>query len=354
MEKEIQYLLEMIDRPVFIVRDGIIRQANQMAKNRLIRIGDAIAPLIEAHADDYAAFESGNLHLTLNFGEFTCGASVSKRDNYDVFLMDREQDLGQLQMLALAGQQIRTPLTGIMSIADMLLPRLQEDSRERELVGQLSRGLFQLLRFAGNMADAERYADGSIVHMQRTEMASFLKEVFAKAQVHLESQSVHMQYKGLEKAVFTLADREQLERAIFNMLSNAAKFAPKGSTVTVTSEATEKLLRITVEDHGEGIPQHVQGSLFHRYQREPAIEDSRHGLGLGLTLIHAVAAIHGGTVLVDHPNGTRVTMTVAIRKQSPGGLRSPVLQISDYAGGWDSALVELSDALPPSSYETVF
>lgn len=354
MEKEIQYLLEMIDRPVFIVHDGIIQQANQMAKNRLIRIGDAIAPLVENHADDYTAFQSGNLHLTLDFGEFTCGASVHKHEDSDVFLMDREEDLVQLQALALAGQQIRTPLTSIMSLADMLLPRLQEDSKERELVGQLSRGLFQLLRIAGNMADAERYSDNRIINMQRTEMAGFLKEVFAKAAAHLESKSVQLQYSGLSNSVFTLADREQLERAIYNIVSNAAKFAPKGSTVSAAAEVVGKLLRISIEDLGDGIPQHVQGSLFHRYQREPAIEDSRHGLGLGLTLIHAVASVHGGTVLIDHPKGTRVTMTVAIRKQIPGGLRSPVLQISNYTGGWDSALVELSDSLPPSSYENIF
>ena len=354
MEKEMQFLLEMIDRPVFIVRDGKICQANQMAKNRLIRIGDDIGPLVADHAEDYAAFQSGNLHLTLNFGEFTCGASVSKHGDCDVFSMDRDEDLTQLQTLALAGQQIRTPLTSILCLADTLLPRLQADTKERELVGQLSRGLFQLLRIAGNMADAERYVDSSFVNMQRTEMSGFLKEVFTKAAAQLEGKSVSMQYRGLTKAVFTLADREQLERAIYNIVSNAAKFAPKDSSVTATAEVTGNMLRITVENLGEGIPQHIQGSLFHRYRREPSIEDSRHGLGLGLTLIHAVAAIHGGTVLVDHPNGTRVTMTVAIRKQMPGGLRSPILQISDYAGGWDSTLVELSDTLPPTSYENIF
>ena len=354
MEIDFQYMLELIDRPVFIVRDGIIQKANQMAKNRLIRIGEPIDPLITQHADAYRSFQSGQLYLTLDFGELTCGASVSKYEQSDVFIMDREQDLAKLQTLALAGQQMRTPLSNVMILADTLLPRMQEDSKEKELVGQLSRGLFQLLRIVGNMTDAERYVDRTIINMQLTELSGFLKEVFAKAQTHLSEKSIRLHYEGPPKAIFTLADTEQLERAIYNMISNAAKFAEKNSTVTATAEVVGKMVRISVENLGETIPQHIQGSLFHRYQREPSIEDNRHGLGLGFTLIHAVASVHGGTVLVDRSGGTRVTMTLAIRKQIPGGLRSPVMRISDYSGGWDSALVELSDTLPVSSYENIF
>ena len=87
--------------------------------------------------------------------------------------------------------------------------------------------------------------------------------------------------------------------------------------------------------------------------REPAIEDSRFGLGLGLTMIRTAASIHGGTVLLEQHEGTRVAMTIAIRKQAPGPLRSPKLRIGDYAGGRDLGLLEFSETLPVSSYEEV-
>ena len=99
------------------------------------------------------------------------------------------------------------------------------------------------------------------------------------------------------------------------------------------------------------IADHVQGSLFHRYMREPAIEDSRFGLGLGMTLVRSAAAIHGGTVLLEQKDGTQVAMTIAIRKQPPGSLRSPKLRIGDYTGGRDIGLLEFSDSLPVHSYE---
>lgn len=354
MEQDMQYLLEMIDRPAFTVCDGIIQYANQFAKNRLIRVGDAIAPLLSEHVQAYEELRDGCLYLTLDFGGVTCGASVTRHEGTDVFLMDRDQDMTRLQTLALAGQQLRMPLSNVMILADALLPALQDDPKEKEMASQLSRGLFQLLRIVGNMADAERYAGNTFANLQTTELSNFLKEVFCKAEALLENKPVSLRFTELREPVFSLVDREQLERALYNMISNAVKFAPKDSAVSVTAEVTGKLLRISVEDQGDGIPAHIQSNLFHRYQREPSVEDSRFGLGLGMTLIRSVAAIHGGTVLVDQPKGTRVTMTIAIRKQVPGGLRSPALRISDYTGGRDSALVELSDALPASSYQDIF
>lgn len=351
MAQDMQFLLEMMDRPAFTVRDGIIQYANQFAKNRLIQVGESVLPMLVANAQEYQSFQEGCLYLTLDFGTFSCGASVTRHGDEDVFLMDRDQDLVQLQTLALAGQQLRMPLSNIMLLADTLQSSFQENTKEKEIASQISRGLFQLLRIVGNMTDAERYVSNCLTNLQTTHLTNFLSEVFAKAETLLEGKSVSLHYEGLEKNVFSLIDRDQLERAILNMLSNAIKFAPKDSVVTAKAGICGKQVRISVENLGESIPNHIQSSIFHRYQREPSAEDSRHGLGLGMTLIRSVAAIHGGTVLVDHPKGTRVTMTIAIRKHIPGGLRSSVLQISDYTGGWDSALVELSDTLPASKYK---
>ena len=68
-------------------------------------------------------------------------------------------------------------------------------------------------------------------------------------------------------------------------------------------------------------------------------------------LVRSAAAAHGGAVLIDQPAGcgTRVTLTLALRKNEPGMLRSPVMRV-DYTGERDHALVELSDCLPAELY----
>lgn len=350
MEQIKQNLLEMIDRPAFVVRDGIITDYNELAKHRMISPGKPVAELIPKECDAYQNYHGGVLYLTLHIGWIQCGATVLRQENGDIFLMDRDADQAQLQALALAAQQLRIPLSNVMTVADLLLPELQ-DSAQKEKASQMSRALFQLMRMISNMADAERYTGLDTLSFENTELCSFFREILVKADTSLETTQVHVQFTCPEAPIFTIIDRERMERAVYNLLSNAVKFSEPGSCVEVKLMTKGKLATLTVEDHGSGIANHVQGSLFHRYMREPAIEDSRFGLGLGMTLVRSVAAAHGGTVLLEQAGGTRVAMTMAIRKEMPGTLRSPKLRIGDYAGGRDLGLLEFSESLPVNAYE---
>ena len=349
MAQNKQNLLEMIDRPAFTVRDGIITDCNQMAKNRLITQGSPIAELIPDSYETYKNFDSGILYLTLQIGWILCGATVIRQDGQDFFLMDRDADQAQLQTLSLAAQQLRVPLSNVMTIADCLFPELQDEA-QKEQAAQMRRALFQLMRQISNMADAERYTGLNDPTFENTELCSFLRDIFEKADASLLDAKVAIQFSRPARPVFTIIDRERLERAVYNMISNAVKFSKPGSSVTGKLTVNGKMACLTVEDQGDGIASHVKGTLFHRYMREPAIEDSRFGLGLGMTLIRTAASIHGGTVLLEQAEGTRVTMTIAIRKQPPGPLRSPQLRIGDYAGGRDLGLLEFSETLPYTSY----
>jgi K+-sensing histidine kinase KdpD len=108
---------------------------------------------------------------------------------------------------------------------------------------------------------------------------------------------------------------------------------------------------ISVKDQGSGIPNSIMNNIFQRYQRQPGIEDSRYGLGLGLVLVRCAARVHGGTVLVDQPDqaGTRVTISFPIRQRTTPMVRASVPRV-DYAGGWDHSLLELSDVMPAKLY----
>ena len=353
MEQDKQNLLEMIDRPAFLVRDGIITERNQMAKNRQIPSGIPITELLETDREAYEAYQTGILYLTMQIGWIRCGATVVRQEDGDIFLMDRDADQTQLQALALAAQQLRTPLSNVMTLADGLFPELTED-KQKEQASQMTRSLFQLMRLISNMADAERYTALESPKFENTELCGFLQEIFAKADSTLESTHVRIHFICPEAPIFTLVDRERLERAVYNLISNAVKFSEPDSCVEAKLTRNGKMACLTLEDQGDGIAAHVQSSLFHRYMREPAIEDSRYGLGLGMTMIRTAAALHGGTVLLEQAKGTRVSMTLAIRSEIPGTLRSPKLRIGDYAGGRDLGLLEFSESLPVDAYDLSF
>ena len=141
MEQLKQNLLEMIDRPAFVVQKGIITEYNQMAKNRQIALKTAVADLLQEHSHAYSQYTSGILYLSLQIGWIRNGATVIRHEDKDVFLLDRDADQAQLQTLALAAQQLRVPLSNVMTVADCLLPQLQE-SAQKEKASQMYRALF--------------------------------------------------------------------------------------------------------------------------------------------------------------------------------------------------------------------
>ena len=351
MEQKKQNLMEMIDRPAFIVRDGIIAEANQTAKNRMIPIGAPIHKFLPEQDEIYSTYTGGILHLTLEIGWTRCGAIVIRQETEDIFLLDRDADQAQLQTLALAAQQLRTPLSNVLAVADTIFPEMTSPDQQ-EKIAQMRQSLFQIMRILCNMSDAERYSFLSTTGFENTELCSFLNEIVEQIQTASDIDGINLHYNRPSKPMFTLIDREQITRAVYNLVSNAIKFSPSGSDVKISISSTNRMVRITVEDHGEGIADHVRSNLFHRYLREPAIEDSRFGLGLGMSLIRSVAAAHSGAVLIEEANGTRVTMSLLIQKEHPGALRSPLIKLGDYAGGYELNLLEFAETLPSNAYKT--
>ncbi len=354
MTNHLSLWFNMIDRPVFCVKSGVVIAANRAAEHRLLHAGMDVSDIVGEHRDAYEAFESGSLYLTINAGGLPCNACVTRTDEYDIFMIQQDAEDDRLQALALAAQQLRVPLSNVMTEADRLLKRLDSgDSETAQQANHINRGLFQLLRIIVNMSDANRYQNDLTADMENVNLTALIDEVLEKVQTVASKSSVQIHYTGAGELIFSLANSEKLERAIHNLLSNAIKFAEPGSTINVSLTRNANRLAFAVCNTGTSVADDC--GFWNQYRREPAIEDIRCGLGLGMTLVCAVASAHGGTVLVDHPsaNETRVTMTIAITKKSGSDVSSPKIHLGDYAGGRDKGLLELSEILPTESYEKV-
>ena len=347
--------LELIDRPAFCVKDGVITAVNSAAKHQLLQTGTDIHEIVSDHFSQYASFENGSLHLPITAGGVTRNATVTRTKEYDIFLLDPSADDAQLQALTLAAKQLRIPLTNIMLVADRLLSKLDaEDASSQQQANLMNQGLFQILRIISNMSDAGAYQQQDQKYMETVNLTAVIDEVMEKIQTTLTGSPIQLHYTSLDPVVFGLANPEKIERAVYNLLSNAAKFTPPGGSITAELTANGNFLSFTVCNTTADAS--IGQNFWNRYQREPAIEESRFGLGLGMTLVQAVAASHGGTVLIDHPasDKTRVTMTIAIQNNNSGNLHSPIMRIGDYAGGRDKSLLELSEFLPSTAYEDLY
>ena len=342
--------LDMIDLmicPAFCVKENKIIRVNEAAKRLFLEPRMDLLPLLASGKEEYADFHRGCLYLTLTLAGQDQGAAVTRVGDVDIFLADEQTELRELQVLALAAQELRSPLSSVILSAD-LLGKVQQTREGRDSAARLNRGAARLQRLVCNMSDALRYSAGG--HLQLRNITAILSEIFEKARELAASAGVSLSYQGLREDVYTLTDAEQLERAVYNMVSNALKFTPKGGSVEARLQKSGRQLRLTLSDTGSGIADGILQSIFTRYLRQPSLEDSRFGLGLGMVLIRCAARTHGGTVLIDRQNpGTRISLTLAIRENPGNMLRSPMLSV-DYAGERDHSLLELSDSLPPELY----
>lgn len=342
-------MLDLMPCPALCVQQGVIVHINSAAAAFPLTKGMQIAELLDTGVQEYSDFECGSLTLTLCIDGKKHSCTVNRLEQMDVFMLDRDAEQSELQALALAAQTLRSPLADIMTITDRLAA---ESDSPADQLGKLNRGLYQILRIVSNMSDAYLYDRIPEPRMEIRNIPAIFDELFEKVSNLLSHAGIQVQYTGLDEIVFGLADAQQLQRAVENLLANAAKFAPRGSTISAKLTRNGQMLYLTVLDEGDGIAESARTNFYDRYHRRPTLEDSRNGLGLGMVLVRSIAAAHGGTVLVQpgKDGGTKLTMSIAVRQSSDALVHSPILHV-DYTGDRDHTLVELSETLPPELYK---
>ena len=351
--EDIVVMLDQINDPAFLVKDGIIVKVNFSASRLLIDTGCSVPALLATGAQEYAEFSGGYLALTLNIGEHLCNASVTRLNGLDLFVLSHDEDLAELQSMALAAQELRNPLSTIMSLADRLFPLIgeQRDTDTLEQIAKINRGLFQMLRIISNMSDAYRYAQDTSTRFETRDICAIIDELISGTIPLIDHTGIKLHYSSPAETIFCLVDSEKLERAIHNILSNALKFTPPGGTVDAKLTHRKNMLYLSVQNSGEDVPGISPANFYSQHLRQPGLDDSRFGIGLGMVLIHGVATAHGGTVLLEKTpqGGTRITMSIALQQSTDSNVRTSIINV-DYAGERDHRLLELSDCLPDKLY----
>ena len=346
-------ILNLITAPAFSVCDGLITDCNDGAERLFFQVGTPIADLLLQDQSQYLNFTNGCLYIRLKHGQQSYSASVVRAKNADIFVVEEEMEQIELKTLSLTATNMRQPLSAMIATASSLNSALAQtdDPKIRSQLQHMNRNLYRMHRMLCNMSDTLQYMDGSFSNMVCQNVVSVVENIFQQSQQLCVESGFRFEYSVPNESILCLIDEDLLERAIFNMISNAIKFSDNGSVIQASLFHQDKRLYICVQDQGCGIPTSILRNVFQRYQREPSLEDARSGLGLGLALVRCAARVHQGTVLIDHPAniGTRVTISFPITISSVAMVRSNITR-TDYAGGWDHGLLELSDVIPAELY----
>lgn len=254
-----------------------------------------------------------------------------------------------LSLLPQAAAQMRGALSNLYFAAARLAPAAARE-RDPELDAKaalVDQSYYRLIRLVNDLS-ATVYLNEEPLPLQDRDIVEFVADLFAKA-------ASLAPLLGLETRLICAADShicafcpDALEQLLYQLLSNAFKFTPSGGLITVELRLTGGRVFLSVEDTGPGIDPDRLETLFDSYHQAERSAPPSQGLGLGLALCRGIAKGHGGVMTAESRQGKGSRFTFSMPDRALGTMLSDVR--FDYSGGFNRALMALSDSMPPEAF----
>jgi two-component system sensor histidine kinase MprB len=209
----------------------------------------------------------------------------------------------QRQLVSDASHELRTPLTSLRTNIDLLRQGVRLDERDRDrLLRDIGTEIEELTLLVINLVELARGSQRDL-HLEHVRLDEVADTVLGRARAR---------FPGLEfvfeaKPSTVWGDPEEVERAIWNLVENAAKWSNGRGRVELTVAHGE----VTVRDHGPGVPAADRPFIFDRFYRSDVVR-GRPGSGLGLAIVRQIAESHGGRVDVEDAEGGGARFRLAL------------------------------------------
>ncbi|GAC1327842.1 MAG: hypothetical protein NVSMB22_19430 [Chloroflexota bacterium] len=237
--------------------------------------------------------------------------------------MAQESDRLKTALLSSVSHDLRTPLAGIKAAASSLL---QDDVRWSEedhhtFVSDINSEADRLTRLVSNLLDLSRIEAGAIQPDREWEdMPELIERVVRRLDRRMTGHHVVIDAEAGLPHVWL--DAVQIEQVLINLLENAAKYSPAGSTITIAARVVEDSpvpnMRVSVTDQGSGILPADQRKIFDTFYRLTSSTHRTPGTGMGLAIVKGLAEANGGTVAVDSTPGQGSTFSLCLPLLQPG------------------------------------
>ena len=210
--------------------------------------------------------------------------------------------------------EFRTPLSLIINPIKDLLHKTESRTESAELkviyrnARRLLRLVDQLLLFKRADAETDKL---NIVHVN---FYNICNDVFSCFTERAKSGKIKYELKGDAGKLMLNVDREKIEIALFNILSNAFKYTPDGGEIIFKTEELDSQIKISISDTGPGIPAAEAANVFERFYQAKEDGESKTGFGIGLYLVKKFIEAHNGQVTFTSREGKGTTFNILLNK----------------------------------------
>lgn len=278
-----------------------VEQYQQAMKGAVIRVKEDIF-VREDHEREWLRYE---LHPWKNVQNETGGIIVFTEN----ITARKEMDIMKDGFISTVNHELRTPLTAIQASLGMLKAAWNNNADEKstKLLDISYRNCERLTDLVNDILDMEKIAAGKMYYdFESTDISGLVEEIIVQNQSYADKYGVRYVPGKIQENLRVQVDKSRFNQALVNLLSNAAKFSPEGSQVTISvALARNHLVKISVSDNGAGIPADFHDKIFQRFaQADDSSTRHRHGTGLGLNITKSIIEAFGGTVNFEaNPGG---------------------------------------------------
>jgi signal transduction histidine kinase len=206
---------------------------------------------------------------------------------------------------------LRTPLTRLRGTAEMAMQDSGDPAEARAALADCINESDRLLHLLETLLDISAAEGGALkLNLEQVDLRSLVERAAELYGEVAQERNITVTLE-LPLPLVVRADPVRLGQAANNLLDNALKYTPAGGRVTLAARAESGAAVFTVTDNGPGIPMAEREAVFRRLYRRD-VSRSQRGLGLGLSLVKAIVAAHGGSVTVDDAPGGGARFTVRL------------------------------------------
>jgi PAS domain S-box-containing protein len=226
--------------------------------------------------------------------------NITKQKNAELEMikaLDKERELSELKsrFVSMASHEFRTPLTTVLSSANLMTKYAQNsdfEARQEKQIGRIKNSVRQLTNLLEDFLSIEKLEAGKIsVSPSSFVLQEWVLDLVEEMGLQTkQGQKIRYKQKTLDSVWI---DKQLLKNILYNLLTNAIKYSPENSPIDITVSVTTKAIEIRIQDYGIGIPENEQNQLFERFFRAKNATNIQ-GTGLGLSIVKKyVQLLHG-------------------------------------------------------------
>ena len=205
------------------------------------------------------------------------------------------------EFLAVVSHELRTPLTPILGWLELLKTDDPDADFRKQAYDVIERNTRAQAQIVNDLLDVSRIISGKLkLELQAIDLRDVMRAAIETVEPTARVKGVHLDAELPARAAINVGDADRLQQVLWNLISNAVKFTPRGGQVTVRLARQDSQYVVEIVDSGAGIAPEFLPHVFERFRQADASSTrATGGLGLGLSIVRHLVEQHGGTVGVD-------------------------------------------------------